>query len=156
MKRAENLKILCFLYLCSLYIDAAHSPPVSSSSKTFFERSFPSRSFASLEDDTMGRAQRAKTSPRRISGGRKCKRITLKPVGNVRPCNKLPAVQGHIGHRRTLFKRVILSGARRYCKKKRHSSTNQCEVEPFFDRDRRKKAREWLAHEPRDLQKGYM
>ena len=35
-----------------------------------FEKLFPSRSFASLEDDTMGRAQCAKTSPRRISGGR--------------------------------------------------------------------------------------
>ena len=68
-----------------------------------FDRSFPSRSFAALEDDTMGREQRAKTSPRRISGGRKCKRITLKPVGTVRPCNKLPAVQGCIGRRRTFL-----------------------------------------------------
>ena len=46
--------------LYSLYITVAHPTPVSSSSKTFFERSFPSRSVASLEDDTTGRVQRAK------------------------------------------------------------------------------------------------
>ena len=90
-----------------------------------FDRSFPSRSFASLEDDTMGRAQRAKTSPRRISGGRKCKRITLKPIGTVRPCNllrnllrnKLPAVRGRNGYR----------CASVYCPKARFTEAFSCE-----------------------------
>ena len=55
-----------------------------------------------------------------------------------------------------LLKAVILSGARRYCKKKRHSSTNPCAVEPFFDRVRRKKANKQLACAVRDLQKDYI
>ena len=50
-----------------------------------------------------------------------------------------------------LFLAVILSGARRYCKRKRHASTNPCAVEPFFDRVRRKKANKQLACVVRDL-----
>ena len=60
------------------------------------------------------------------------------------------------GNRRTLFKAVILSGVSRYCNRRAHKSKNRHAAEPFFDRDRRKKAREWFAHEPRDLQKDYI
>ena len=71
---------------------------------------------------------------------------------NLSACH---VVARNIGHRLSLLA-VILSGTRRYCKRKGRRIVNPCEVEPFFDRVRRKKAREWLAHEPRDLQKDYM
>ena len=54
----------------SLFIFSFTSPARVILEQDVFEKLFPSRSFASLEDDTMGRAQCAKTSPRRISGGR--------------------------------------------------------------------------------------
>ena len=55
-----------------------------------------------------------------------------------------------------LFLAVILSGTRRYCKRKGRRIVNPCEAEPFFDRVRRKKANKQLACAERDLQKGYI
>ena len=83
-------------------------------------------------------------------------KIYINPVGTVRPCNKLPTVQCRIGHRCTLFKRVILSGVSRYCNRRAHKSKNRHGVEPFFDRVRRKKANKQLACALRDLQKSYI